>query len=160
MQLSRLLGIDEFIERLPDSYFTFLNEAGTNFSGGQRQRIAIARALYRDPEILLLDEATSALDAISERRIQHALTWYKARGKTVVVIAHQVASITNFDVIKVLKNGSVAEEGSHDDLIKLNGYYKKLWTEQYIFPGVKPHDLEYGDGRGEGKRNKDQAGMD
>ena len=132
VQLSKLLGIDDFIEQLPDSYFTYLNEAGMNFSGGQRQRIAIARALYRDPEILLLDEATSALDAISERKIQQALSWYKAKGKTLVVIAHRVAAIRDFDVIKVLKDGCIEEEGSHDDLVKLDGYYRKLWMEQYI----------------------------
>jgi ATP-binding cassette, subfamily C, bacteriocin exporter len=134
IQLCRLLGIDEFIGRLPGSYYTLLNEGGTNFSGGQRQRIAIARALYRDPEILLLDEATSALDAISERKIQEALAWYKAKGKTVVVIAHGVAGIKHFDRIVVLKDGCVAEEGSHDDLIRWDGYYKKLWMEQFVIP--------------------------
>ena len=94
-------------------------------SGGQRQRIAIARALYRDPEILLLDEATSALDPTSEYRIKQCLAWFKAKGKTVVAIAHRVSAIKDFNEIVVLKDGCVAEKGNHEELIRLDGYYKK-----------------------------------
>jgi len=131
IQVSAKLGLDEMIAKLPEGYHTHLTEAGMNLSGGQRQRIAIARALYRQPEILLLDEATSALDLISERKIKEALNWYTAQGNTLVVISHKLSYIKDFDVIKFLKDGKIAEEGTHDELMKMDGYYRQFWIEQY-----------------------------
>ncbi len=124
--LSQLLGIDTFINSLPDSYETILSEQGINFSGGQRQRLAIVRALYRNPEILILDEATSNLDAISEQKIQEGLKWFSSNGKTIIIIAHRLSTIKNCDKIIVFKNGKLMEEGNHEFLLSLNGEYSNL----------------------------------
>lgn len=126
--LSHLLGINEFVEKLPNTYNTYLSEQGVNLSGGQRQRVAIARALYRNPEILILDEATSSLDPVSEQKVQSTLNWFKQQGKTVVIIAHRLSTIKNCDTILVLNNGKLVEEGSHTDLINTEGFYSKLWA--------------------------------
>ena len=126
VSISHLLGIHEFIEKLPEGYNTILNEQGENLSGGQRQRIAIARALYRNPEVLILDEATSSLDAISEQEIQSGLDWFQNQGKTIIIIAHRIATIKNCDQIVVLENGQLIEQGTHDNLIQLKRAYSKL----------------------------------
>ncbi|MEO8852248.1 MAG: peptidase domain-containing ABC transporter [Ginsengibacter sp.] len=125
--LSKLLGINEFIEKMPNTYNTILNEQGINLSGGQRQRLAIARALYRNPEILILDEATSNLDPASEQKVQNALQWFKQQSKTIIIIAHRLTTIRNCDTILALHDGKLMEEGTHDFLINQNGYYSKLW---------------------------------
>jgi ATP-binding cassette, subfamily C, bacteriocin exporter len=126
--LSKMLGINEFVEKLPNSYNTYLSEQGINLSGGQRQRIAIARALYRNPEILILDEATSSLDPASEQKVQNTLQWFKQQGKTVIIIAHRLTTIKNCDNILVLNNGKLVEEGTHQELIITSGHYANLWT--------------------------------
>ena len=125
--LSQMLGINEFIEKLPNTYGSILSEQGVNLSGGQRQRLAIARALYRMPEILILDEATSSLDPVSEQKVQDVLSFFKQRGKTIIVIAHRLSTIQNCDSIAVLQNGKLVEQGNHDTLITQEGYYKKMW---------------------------------
>lgn len=127
LQLSKMLGIDEFVEQLPNTYNSIISEQGINLSGGQRQRIAIARALYRNPEILILDEATSSLDPASEQKVQNTLEWFKQQGKTIIIIAHRLTTIKNCDTIIVLNNGRLIEEGSHNQLMQLNGHYSKLW---------------------------------
>jgi ABC-type bacteriocin transporter len=126
--LLQMLGINEFVEKLPNTYNTFLSEQGVNLSGGQRQRIAIARALYRDPEILILDEATSSLDPASEQKVQITLKWFKEQGKTIIIIAHRLSTIKNCDTILVLHNGKLIEEGHHDQLLNTQGYYANLWS--------------------------------
>jgi len=126
--LSQILGINEFIEKLPNSYNTILNEQGVNLSGGQRQRLAIARALYRSPEILILDEATSSLDPVSEQKVQAGLNWYRQQGKTIIIIAHKLTTIKNCDTILALHNGKLLEEGTHEELINKKGYYADLWA--------------------------------
>ncbi len=125
--LSQMLGINEFIEKLPNTYGSILSEQGVNLSGGQRQRLAIARALYRMPEILILDEATSSLDPVSEQKVQDVLSFFKQRGKTIIVIAHRLSTIQSCDSIAVLQNGKLVEQGNHDTLITQKGYYKKMW---------------------------------
>lgn len=125
--LSRLLGINDFIEKLPDNYYSMLNEQGSNLSGGQKQRIAIARAMYRNPEILILDEATSSLDPESEQKVQDALKWFKLQGKTIIIIAHRLSTIKNCDEILVFKNGVLIEQGVHNVLISQKSYYASLW---------------------------------
>jgi len=132
IELSVLTGIDEFVEKLPDTYYTLLNEQGINLSGGQRQRLAIVRALYRDPQILILDEATSNLDPGSEQKIHQALDWFKEQGKTIIIIAHRLTTVKNCDRILVLNNGKLVEEGTHHELIDKGGCYTKLWRYNEI----------------------------
>jgi len=127
IHLSNRLGIHDFIEKLPASYNTLLNEQGINLSGGQRQRIAIARALYRNPEILILDEATASLDPASEQKVQETIKWLKQQGKTIIIIAHRLSTIKNCDEILVLKNGQLVEQGNHDNLLGIKGNYFSLW---------------------------------
>ncbi len=129
ISLSKLLGIDEFVEQLPATYNTILNENGVNLSGGQRQRVAIARALYRNPEILILDEATASLDSGSEQKVQQTLDWFKNQGKTIIIIAHRLSTIQHCDFILVLDKGKLIEKGNHNDLINHDGLYKKMWSQ-------------------------------
>lgn len=123
------LGINEFIEELPNGFKTPLGENGATLSGGQKQRIAIARALYREPEILVLDEASASLDPVSERFVQDAIDYLLSENKTVIVISHRLSSIQRAGKIIVLKNGKVAEEGRHLDLINRRGEYHYLWAQ-------------------------------
>jgi ATP-binding cassette subfamily B protein len=125
--LSKIIGIDEFVEKLPNAYSATLSEQGVNLSGGQRQRLAIARALYKNPDVLILDEATSSLDPGSEQKVQQTLDWFKSQQKTVIIIAHRLSTIRNCDEIVVLNNGKLVEKGSHDELIMIGGHYAKLW---------------------------------
>jgi ATP-binding cassette subfamily B protein len=128
LELSKMLGISDFIEQLPSGYNALLGEQGVNLSGGQRQRIAIARALYRNPEILILDEATSNLDQLSESKVQATLEWFKSKGKTIILIAHRLNTIKNCDEILVLKEGKLVEKGTHNILsINTESYYYKFW---------------------------------
>ena len=128
LQLSKLLGINEFVEKLPATYNTILNENGVNLSGGQRQRIAIARAIYRNPEILILDEATASLDPASEQKVQQTLEWLRIQGKTIIIIAHRLSTIKNCDTILVLQEGTLLEQGTHEYLISNHSsYYYSMW---------------------------------
>ena len=131
IEISNLLGNSAFIEKLPNGFNTRLGEHGTNISGGQRQRIAIARALYRNPEILILDEATSALDVISEKNIQNAIEFLRNQGKTIIIIAHRLSTIKSADKILVLENGKLVQEGNHQSLLYQEGVYNRLWMQQF-----------------------------
>ncbi len=131
MELSQRLGITEFVEKLPYGFQSLVGENGSTLSGGQRQRIAVARALYRDPEILVLDEATSSLDTASERRIQQVLDEFRDRGKTILVIAHRLSTVMHADKIIVMHAGAVVEEGTHAELLERGGAYHRLWREQF-----------------------------
>lgn len=131
LDIAEQLGILDFIETLPRGFQTYLGENGTTLSGGQRQRIAIARALYRNPEILILDEATSSLDSASEQYVQKAIDLLKATDKTIIVIAHRLSTLNNADKIIVLDKGRVIEQGTHNELLHLRGSaYSKLWKLQ------------------------------
>jgi len=127
---AKAANADEFIERLPQGYETFLGEGGARLSGGQRQRVVIARALLRDAPLLLLDEATSSLDAHSEKLVQEALERLM-KTRTTVVIAHRLATTRAADRIIVLDGGRIVEEGSHAQLTKANGLYASLARLQF-----------------------------
>jgi len=133
IDLTKQLGILSFIEQLPNGFQTLLGENGSQLSGGQRQRIAIARALYKNPEILILDEATSSLDTDSEQVIQATLNELKRTGKTLIVIAHRLSTIAHSDTILVLRNGQLIEQGTHQELLARETTYKAMWEKQSVF---------------------------
>lgn len=133
IDLTKQLGILSFIEQLPNGFQTHLGENGSQLSGGQRQRIAIARALYKNPEILILDEATSSLDTDSEQVIQATLNELKRTGKTLIVIAHRLSTIAHSDTILVLRNGQLIEQGTHQELLARETTYKAMWEKQSVF---------------------------
>jgi ATP-binding cassette subfamily B protein len=126
---ARLAQVHDFVLRLPEGYDTRVGERGLKLSGGEKQRVAIARTLLKDPRILILDEATSALDTHTEQEIQSALR-DAARGRTTLVIAHRLSTVVDADEIIVLQEGSIAERGSHAQLIALDGLYAEMWRRQ------------------------------
>ena len=126
---ARAAHCDEFINSLSEGYETLVGERGVKLSGGERQRVAIARAILKNAPILVLDEATSSLDSESEALIQDALQTLM-RGKTVIVIAHRLSTIMKMDRIVVIEGGGIAAQGSHQELLKQGGLYKKLWSIQ------------------------------
>ncbi len=122
-------NVMEFIKKLPDGFDTIVGERGVKLSGGQRQRIAIARAILKNAPILVLDEATSALDSESELLIQDALSKLM-KGRTCIVVAHRLSTIAKLDRIVVINDGEIIEQGSHQELLQINGTYSKLWQHQ------------------------------
>ena len=131
MEASRKANAYDFIDSFPEKFQTIVGERGVKLSGGQRQRVAIARAILKDPSILILDEATSALDSESEKLVQEALDELM-KNRTTIIIAHRLATIRNVDTIYVVKNGSIAESGSHDELLlKEEGIYANLVKLQF-----------------------------
>ncbi len=129
IEAARLAGAEEFIERLPRGYETMIEEHASNLSGGQRQRLAIARALVTDPPVLIFDEATSALDPDSEAIINSNLRRI-AKGRTVIVISHRLASLVDCDQILVLEAGRLKDAGRHGDLLQRCEVYRHLWVQQ------------------------------
>ena len=124
--------IHEYIESLPDKYDTLINDDQSVFSTGQKQLISIARTLMTDPQVLILDEATSNVDTVTESKIQNAMEAIVA-GRTSFVIAHRLKTILNADQIIVLKDGQVIEQGNHQKLLKLGGFYAELYHNQFVF---------------------------
>jgi ATP-binding cassette, subfamily B, bacterial HlyB/CyaB len=136
IEIARLAGAEEFIDRLTQGYDTMIEERGANLSGGQRQRIAIARALATNPRILILDEATSALDYDSERIIQRNMRRI-VKGRTVIIIAHRLAAVRACNRIVCMADGRIVEVGTHDELIRRpGGLYAYLWGLQ-----MKPAEI-------------------
>jgi ATP-binding cassette subfamily B protein len=129
VRAARLAGAEEFIDKLPRGYETYIYEGSPNLSGGQRQRLAIARALIVNPSILILDEATSALDAESEAIVNANISRI-AHGRTMIVISHRLSSLVNCDAILVLHRGSVDDIGKHEELLARNDIYSSLWYQQ------------------------------
>ena len=129
MEAGEIAEISEFVNSLPDGWDTMVGEGGYRLSGGQRQRLAIARAVLKDAPMLILDEATSAVDNETEAALQRSIELV-SKGRTTVIIAHRLSTIRNADSIIVMDNGSVAETGTHEDLVVLGGIYSNLWKVQ------------------------------
>jgi ATP-binding cassette subfamily B protein len=128
-EAARMAQIADFIEQLPDGFETQVGERGLKLSGGEKQRVAIARTLLKAPPILILDEATSALDTQTEKEIQAALD-VVSKDRTTLVIAHRLSTVIDADEIIVLKAGEIAERGTHDQLLAMNGLYTTMWNRQ------------------------------
>ena len=127
---SKVANADTFIRNMPEGYDTIVGERGVGLSGGQKQRISLARALLKKPAIVILDDTTSAVDMETETQIQEALTSLENK-ETVFIIAHRISSIKDADIILVLDNGMIVEQGTHDELVEKKGYYYTVFTHQY-----------------------------
>ena len=130
-QAARIANAHDFIMEMEHGYQTNIGDRGGRLSGGQRQRISIARAILKNPPILILDEATSALDTESEKLVQDALERLM-KSRTTIAIAHRLSTIKNADLIYVLHDGKIVEQGTHEELLAFNGYYKKLNDMQQL----------------------------
>jgi ATP-binding cassette, subfamily B, bacterial HlyB/CyaB len=129
IQAARLAGAEEFIERMPQGYESYVEEGSPNLSGGQKQRLAIARALIHDPRILILDEATSALDPESEAMVSANLLRI-ASGRTMIIVSHRLSSLTDCDQILVIDEGGVIDIAPHTTLLERCTIYRNLWAQQ------------------------------
>ena len=129
IEAAKLSFAEEFINKLPNKYDTVIGENGVRLSGGEKQRLSIARAMLKDSSIILLDEATSSLYAETENKIQKAIN-FLTKDRTTLVIAHRLSTILNSDKIYVIDNGSVIDEGNHEELIKNSKIYKNFYEKQ------------------------------
>ena len=120
-----------FIKRLPNGYDTILTDDGAGLSQGQKQLLCICRVMLCKPPMLILDEATSSIDTRTERRISRAFT-KMMNGRTSFIVAHRLATVRDADLILVMRDGNIVEKGSHDDLIKQNGFYKQIYDSQFM----------------------------
>jgi ATP-binding cassette subfamily B protein len=125
-----IANLNDFINSQPEGYETVVGNRGLKLSGGEKQRLSIARVILKDPKILILDEATSALDSITENAIQDALEALM-EGRTSIVIAHRLSTILKADRILVVKDGTISEQGSHEELLKKGGTYRELYETQF-----------------------------
>ena len=126
---ARIANAHEFIVQTENGYDTVIGDRGGKLSGGQRQRLSIARAVLKNPPVMILDEATSALDTESEKLVQEALD-NLMKNRTSIVIAHRLSTIKNADLICVFHEGEIVEQGTHEELLSLNGIYSKLYNMQ------------------------------
>jgi len=130
MQIAEQTGLTGFLNGLPGGIYTDVGEQGFTLSGGERQRIAMARALYRRPEILVLDEFTSALDPEAEKKMIKLVLSMKDQGKTLVVISHKLQIVKQAAHIILINDGKVSESGHHDELYGSGGIYRQSWDQQ------------------------------
>ena len=140
IEASKVAQVDEFAHMLPKAYETKVGERGVGLSGGQKQRVALGRAVLMSPRILILDEATSAVDTATETAIQDAMARV-LQGRTAIIVAQRLSTVKNADKIVVLRDGRVAEEGTHDELLALGGEYTMLYDLQFREQEVARHDL-------------------
>jgi ATP-binding cassette subfamily B protein len=129
-QAAKSAQVDHFVHTLPDGYDMILNEEASNVSQGQKQLLTIARAILADPEILILDEATSSVDTRTEVLIQKGMD-ILMEGRTSFVIAHRLSTIRNADLILVMNDGDIVEQGTHEELLKKGGFYSDLYNSQF-----------------------------
>ena len=129
IKVSKKTKCYDFIQRLPKKFFTYVGEHGATLSGGERQRISLARVLIKNPSVLILDEATASLDSFSEQEIMNTVN-FDLKDVTTIIVAHRLSTITNCDKIFVFDKGKIVERGTHQELIALNGFYKKMWDVQ------------------------------
>ena len=141
---SKVAQLHDFVDGLPDGYDTWVGERGITLSGGQRQRLGIARTLLTDPPILILDDSTSSVDVGTEYRLQQALSRV-IEGRTTFVVAHRLSTVRRADLVLVLEGGRIVERGTHEELLALGGYYRRIHDLQLV-PAVE----DAGDHRGSG----------
>lgn len=132
LEASKKAGAHDFIQKLPRSYNTILGEHGVGLSGGEKQRLALARALLGNPSFIILDEATSSLDTVSEMEIHKIIKQLKSENISVIIIAHRLTTVMNCDKIFVMKEGKIIQEGTHKELLDMDGLYKQMWLEANI----------------------------
>jgi ABC-type multidrug transport system fused ATPase/permease subunit len=130
-QAARQANAHDFIDRLPDGYNTRVLEGGVNLSQGQRQLLSIARALLTNPAVLILDEATANIDSVTEALLQDAIA-RMLKGRTAMVIAHRLSTVRNADLVFVIAEGKIVEQGTHNSLLKKNGLYRQLYERQFM----------------------------
>ena len=130
VEVIKKLGLENFIDDLPQGLDTRIGEHGASLSGGERQRLSIARAVYRNPEIILFDEATSSLDTLAEKDVKQVIKQLASEGKTIVIIAHRLSTVHDADTIVTLSHGKIVEMGTHVELLAKGGVYSRLWNEQ------------------------------
>jgi ATP-binding cassette subfamily C protein len=117
--------LKDMVERMPGKLDAIIGENGTRISGGQRQRVGIARALYHDPQVLVMDEATSALDNVTEKEITRAIESFKG-DRTIIMIAHRLTTVENCDMLYLMSNGEITDEGGYDELIERNKEFRRM----------------------------------
>lgn len=140
MEACRLACADEFIQRMPDKYHTYIEQGGSNVSGGQKQRLCIARALLKHPKVLILDDSTSAVDTATDAKIRQALAQYIPE-TTKLIIAQRISSVQNADRILVLHDGKVNAFGTHEELLESNPIYREVFESQTQGGGDFDHKI-------------------